>query len=47
VVTTQKDAVKLSEYHNELDDIDIFYLKIDLTMDELSSFKEFLLNKIN
>lgn len=47
VVTTQKDAVKLSEYHNELDDIDIFYLKIELMMDELSSFKEFLLNKIN
>lgn len=47
VVTTQKDAVKLSEYHNELDDIDIFYLKIDLMLDELSLFKEFLLNKIN
>lgn len=47
VVTTQKDAVKLSEYHNELDDIDIFYLKIELVMDELESFKEFLLDKIN
>ena len=47
VVTTQKDAVKLSEYHNELDDIDIFYLKIELMMDESPSFKEFLLNKIN
>lgn len=47
VVTTQKDAVKLSEYHNELDDIDIFYLKIELMMDESLSFKEFLLNKIN
>ena len=46
VVTTQKDAVKFSEYQNELDDIDIFYLKIELMMDESSSFKEFLLNKI-
>lgn len=46
VVTTQKDAVKFSEYQNELDDIDIFYLKIELVMDESFSFKEFLLNKI-
>ena len=46
VVTTQKDAVKFSEHQNELDDIDIFYLKIELMMDESSSFKEFLLNKI-
>ncbi len=47
VVTTQKDAVKLSAYQDELDDIDIFYLKIDLVMDDVKSFKEFLLNKIN
>lgn len=47
VVTTQKDAVKLSEYHNELDDIDIFYLKIELMMDNTKAFKEFLLDKIN
>jgi len=47
VVTTQKDAVKLSEYHNELDDIDIFYLKIELIMDDTSSFKDFLLKKLN
>jgi len=39
VVTTQKDAVKFSEYQNELDDIDIFYLKIELVMDESFSFK--------
>jgi len=44
VVTTQKDAVKLSEFQNELDDIDIFYLKIDLMMDDEQSFKKFLLN---
>ncbi len=47
VVTTQKDAVKLSAYQDELDDIDIFYFKIDLVMDDVKSFKEFLLNKIN
>jgi tetraacyldisaccharide 4'-kinase len=47
VVTTQKDAVKLSEFQNELDDIDIFYLKIDLIMDDEPSFKEFLLKQIN
>lgn len=46
VVTTQKDAVKLSEFHNELDDIDIFYLKIDLKMDQEESFKEFLFTKL-
>ncbi len=44
VVTTQKDAVKLSEYHNELDDLDIFYLKIKLALDDESAFKEFILN---
>lgn len=44
VVTTQKDAVKFSEYRNELDDIDIFYLKIKLVMDDESAFKEFILN---
>lgn len=46
VVTTQKDAVKFSEYQNELDDIDIFYLKIELMMDDPDSFKEFLLNRL-
>lgn len=44
VVTTQKDAVKLSEYHNELDDLDIFYLKIKLALDDESAFREFILN---
>lgn len=47
VVTTQKDAVKLSEYQNELDDIDIFYLKIELLMDDEQSFINFLLSKTN
>lgn len=47
VVTTHKDAVKLSEYHNELDDIDIFYLKIELAIDDEKLFKEFILEKLN
>lgn len=47
VVTTQKDAVKLSEFHNELDDIDIFYLKIEMMLDDEKSFKNFLLARIN
>lgn len=42
VVTTQKDAVKLSKYSKELDDIDIFYLKIELGMDEEEEFKNFI-----
>lgn len=46
VVTTEKDAVKLSNYSKELDDIDIFYLKIILKMDDEVKFKNFLLNKI-
>jgi tetraacyldisaccharide 4'-kinase len=47
VVTTEKDAVKLSKYSKELDDIDIFYLKIELEIDEPENFKEFLLKKFN
>ncbi|MBK7379776.1 MAG: tetraacyldisaccharide 4'-kinase [Ignavibacteriales bacterium] len=46
VVTTEKDAVKLSKYSKELDDIDIFYLKIILVMDDETKFKKFLLNKL-
>ncbi len=45
VVTTEKDAVKLSKYSKELDDIDIFFLKIELEIDEAESFKEFILQK--
>ncbi len=47
VVTTQKDAVKLMEFAKELDDIDIFYLKIELKLDEEERFKEFILNNLN
>jgi tetraacyldisaccharide 4'-kinase len=47
VVTTEKDAVKLSRYSKELDDIDIYFLKIELVLDETEKFKEFLNNMFN
>ncbi len=47
VVTTEKDAVKLSRFKRELDDIEIFYLKINLCMDDEESFKQYLINKLN
>lgn len=47
VVTTEKDAVKLSRFNRELDDVDIFYLKINLCMDDDESFKQYLINKLN
>jgi tetraacyldisaccharide 4'-kinase len=47
VVTTEKDAVKLSRFKRELDDIEIFYLKINLCMDDENSFKQYLINKLN
>ncbi len=47
VVTTEKDAVKLYKFSKELDDIDIFYLKIQIKMDDEKSFKEFLFNKLS
>jgi tetraacyldisaccharide 4'-kinase len=47
VITTEKDAVKLMRYGREFDDIDIYYLKIKLCMDDEESFKQYLLNKIN
>lgn len=43
VLTTQKDAVKFSKFSKELDDIDIYYLKIELKIEEEESFKESLL----
>ena len=45
VVTTEKDAVKLSKYSKELDDIDIYYLKIELKMDEPELFRNFIFDK--
>ncbi len=47
VVTTEKDAVKLSRFKREFDDIEIFYLKINLCMDDENSFKQYLINKLN
>lgn len=47
VVTTQKDAVKLLKYSEELDDIDIFYLKIELKLDQEEKFKKFILSSLN
>jgi tetraacyldisaccharide 4'-kinase len=47
VITTEKDAVKLTKFSKELDDIDIFFLKIELMIDNEESFKDFILNKIN
>ena len=46
VVTTQKDAVKLTKFSKELDDIDIFYLKIQLAMDDENEFKKYIIEKI-
>lgn len=46
VVTTQKDAVKLAKFSRELDDIDIYYLKIRLRLDEEKEFEQFILDKI-
>jgi tetraacyldisaccharide 4'-kinase len=47
VVTTEKDAVKLTKYAKELDDIDIFFLKIELRMDNDSEFEDFIFSRIN
>jgi len=47
VITTEKDAVKLLNFSRELDDIDIFYLKIEISFDDEVGFKNFVLNKLN
>lgn len=46
VLTTQKDAVKLTNYSKELDDIDIYYLKIELKIDEQEKFESLILNSL-
>ncbi len=46
VLTTQKDAVKFIKYSKELDDIDIFYLKIELKLDEQNKFDELIIKSI-
>lgn len=47
VLTTQKDAVKLIKFSKELDDIDIYYLKIELKLEEEDAFEKMILNTIN
>ena len=47
VLTTQKDAVKLMQFKKELDDIDIYYLKIDLELEEPESFYEIMNKNLN
>jgi len=47
VLTTQKDAVKLTNYSKELDDIDIYYLKIGLKLDEQEKFNKLIIKSIN
>ncbi len=44
VLTTQKDAVKLSQYSRELDDIDIYFLKIEIEIEEKEKFEKEVLN---
>jgi tetraacyldisaccharide 4'-kinase len=44
VLTTQKDAVKLSQYSRELDDIDIYFLKIEIDFEEKEKFNKEILN---
>lgn len=46
VVTTEKDAVKLSKFANEFDDIDIFYLKIEMKIENEKEFLNFILDGI-
>lgn len=46
VLTTQKDAVKLTHFSKELDDIDIFYLKIDLVIENSEEFNQLILNRL-
>jgi len=46
VITTEKDAVKLMRFSKELDDIDIYYLKIEMELDSENEFENFIFNKI-
>ena len=47
VITTEKDYVKLREFTKELDDIDIYYLKIDLQIENENEFNKKILEIIN
>jgi tetraacyldisaccharide 4'-kinase len=42
VLTTEKDAVKLYHFSKELDDIDIYFIRIKLVLDNENEFEEFL-----
>src|SRR3989339_588223 len=46
VLTTHKDAVKLTNFRKELDDIDIYYLKIDLKIEEQEKFNALVLGSL-
>jgi tetraacyldisaccharide 4'-kinase len=47
VITTEKDAVKLTNFSKELDDIDIYYLKIRLVIEDEAKFEELIVSSIN
>ena len=47
VITTQKDAVKLMQYKKELDDIDIYSLKIELQFDDDKDFITEIFKKLS
>ena len=44
IITTEKDAVKLIDYSTELDDVDIYFLKIKLVIDEEEKFISLIKN---
>lgn len=44
VLTTQKDAVKLTEFAKELDDIEIYYIKIELKIEKKDEFDKEILS---
>lgn len=46
VITTHKDAVKLNRFKREMDDIDIYYLKIEMVIENKEKFEELILQKI-
>ncbi len=47
VLTTHKDAVKLTNFSKELDDIDIYYLKIELEIEEQKDFENLIIITIS
>ncbi|MDA3861415.1 MAG: tetraacyldisaccharide 4'-kinase [Melioribacteraceae bacterium] len=47
VITTEKDYVKLREFANELDDIDIYFLKIELQIENAENFNNEILKIVN